>query len=99
MSIVTVYKDSTLEPTSQEINIFKTRDETYWSISTTIPKFARQYRNMLVSGKVVKNKNTDQIIELHGQLSNASVTLNAKREISDERRQELRERMKSWRNA
>lgn len=98
VTILKKFKTQTLQSEDQEINIFKTKNEPYWSISTTIPKYARQYVNMLRDGIIVVNQETGAIIELHGTLKNSSVTLNSKRELTEEQRQTLRQRLYEIRN-
>ena len=53
---------------------------------------------MLRDGTVVVNQETGAIIELHGTLKNSSVTLNSKRELTEEQRQTLRKRLYEIRN-
>lgn len=93
MTITRKYIDSNLETDSQEINIYKLGTENHWHISTTIPKFARRYRQSLIDGVEVYNKESGQLVELHGTLGNKSVSLNHSREYTDEERNALRERM------
>lgn len=98
MTIEKRYVDRSLELESQEINIFKTQEDNTWNISTTIPKYARKYRPHLLNGVEIYNRTTDTLIAIHGQLSNKSVTLNTKREISDDQREILRKRMLNIKN-
>ncbi len=93
MAITHKYIDANLETNSQEINIYKLGTEDHWHISTTIPKFARKYKDSLIEGVEVYNKESGQLVELHGTLGNKSVSLNHSREYTENEREALRERM------
>lgn len=93
--IKTEYINQTLSGESQEINIFKAAEDDKWSISCSIPKFARKYRKFLENGREVINRNSGQIVEIHGTLTNNSVSLTVAREISDEERQRMSESFKA----
>ena len=97
MTIKKRYVEATLETDSQEINIFKLGTESEWHISTTIPKFARKYRPYLVDGEEVFNTETGSLVEIHGVMDNNAVSLTRRREMSEEERQILRERMQDMR--
>ena len=92
--IVTEYVDKTLETDSQEISIFKLSGEKYYSISCSIPKFARKYRDRITSGKVVINKASNQVVELYGVLDSVTVSFSKKRDLTDEQREEIAERFR-----
>ena len=92
--IITEHVDKTLETDSQEISIFKLSGEKHYSISCTIPKYARKYRDRLISGRVVINKVNGQVIELHGVLDSENVSFSKKRDLTDEQRAEIADRFK-----
>ncbi len=92
--IVTEYVDKTLETDSQEISIFKLSGEKFYSISCSIPKFARKYRDRITSGKVVINKTSNQVVELYGILDSGNVSFSKKRDLTDEQREEIAERFR-----
>lgn len=98
MAIEKQYVDSTLETDSQEINIYKLGSDDSWYISTTIPKFARKYREDLVDGREVYNRETGTLVEIHGILDIKGVSFTHKRDLSDEERQALRDRMNQMRS-
>lgn len=93
--IKTELANQTLSGDSQEINIYKTADDESWNISCTIPKFARKYSKFLENGRIVKNKKTGQIVEIHGTLNNKSVSLTTSRDITDEERKRMSEQFKA----
>lgn len=93
--IKTQYTKQTIAGDSQEINIYKLADDENWNISCTIPKYARKYRKFLFDGVEVINEKTNQLVEIHGKMSNKSVALTVAREMSEEQRQVLSERMKA----
>ena len=92
--ITTEYIDKTLETDSQEISIFKLSGEKHYSISCTILKYARKYRDRLISGRVVINKVSGQVIELHGVLDSSNVSFSKKRDLTDEQRAEIADRFR-----
>lgn len=92
--IVNEYVGKTLETDSQEISIFKLSGEKNYSISCTIPKLARKYHSRLISGRIVINKSTKQIVELHGVLDSGNVSFSKKRDLTDEQRAEIGERFR-----
>lgn len=95
--IKTEYITQTLAGESQEINIFKASEDDKWSISCTIPKFARKYRKFLEEGREVINSNHGQLVEIHGTLNNKGVSLTTTREMSEEERKAAGERLKKLR--
>ncbi|WP_347979479.1 hypothetical protein [Lactococcus formosensis] len=95
--IKTEYITHTLAGESQEINIFKAAEDDKWSISCTIPKFARKYRKFLEDGREVINSNHGQLVEIHGTLNNKGVSLTAAREMSEEDRKAAGERLNKLR--
>lgn len=92
--IKTEYVSKTLETESQEVSIFKLSGEKNYSISCSIPKYARRYHKRLISGRVVVNKGTGQIVEIYGELDSENVSLSKKRIMTDEQRAEIAERFR-----
>ncbi|GFH41433.1 hypothetical protein [Pseudolactococcus insecticola] len=90
--IKTEYVDKTLEGDSQEITIFKLADEQHFSINCTIPKYARKYQERLTSGRVVINKNSGLVVEIHGILGDGIVNVSKPKAYTDEQRSKMSER-------
>lgn len=95
MSIETKIKKKTTETEYQEINIYKLATNDKWHISCSIPKFARKYRKFLVSGFEVINKDSRNVIEIHGEIDNCTVSIGKKIKLSDEQRKLSSERAKN----
>lgn len=102
--IETKYTDQTLERDSQEFSIYGTADDRsvgQYHISCTIPSLARKWRQYLESGHEVINGNTNSVVEIHGKLTKGvKPSLRkpvARRELSDDERDALRERLSKMR--